>query len=235
MDVNQGHQWVVVERRQFLRVSLGALTALCFGRQGVLGEEWRTQEPLSWDSLTETAVSLAEQVVRNVPSDEERYLLSLIQLIERGAGIPKAHFNLSRPVGIHQSLLQFPLLVLQFRLAPGAAIPFHDHRNYISALTVIEGSLCVRSFEIVGSGPPPQPRRTFQIRQTNTSILKSGAHSTLSRTRDNIHDLRAGPEGARFVDFLTLFENNARSVDLVVAERAANQREGIFNATWDSQ
>jgi hypothetical protein len=171
-------------------------------------------------------------VVENTSSDEESYLVSLTRLIERGEDVPQAHFNLAQPVGTHQSLWQFPLLVLQFRLAPDAAIPFHDHRDYISALMVTEGTLCVRSFEILGPNPRPQPGQTFQIRQTNASILRKGAHSTLSRTRDNIHDLRAGPEGARFVDFFTLFNRSARSVDLNVAKQPVHADERIFDATW---
>ncbi len=80
-------------------------------------------------------------------------MIKLSSLIRRRQAVPKAFFNLAQPVAAHESLRRFPLLVLQFRLAPGAAIPYHDHRDYNGVLTVTEGALRIRSFEILGSDP----------------------------------------------------------------------------------
>src|SRR5690606_1022495 len=160
------------------------------------------------------------------------YLVHLSRLIERRRTDPKAYFNLAQPVAMHESLRHLPLVVLQFRLAPGAAIPYHDHRDYNGVLTVIEGAVRSRSFEILGSDPRPPRGPTFQIRETENVMLTKGAQSTLSRTRDNIHDLRAGPEGARFIHFFTFFHRGAHSSYLSVAEQPSDSAKRIFDASW---
>jgi predicted metal-dependent enzyme (double-stranded beta helix superfamily) len=182
--------------------------------------------------LIEMAIPTAERLVNSLSPDEEAYLIELSGLIERQKAIPKAFFNFARPVAMHESLRRFPLLVLQFRLAPGAAIPYHDHRDYNGVLTVTEGAVRIRSFEILGSDPQPLRGHTFEIRETSNAMLTKGAQSTLSRTRDNIHDVRAGPEGARFVDFFTLFRQGAHSVSLNVSEQPRDAAKRIFEASW---
>ncbi len=225
---------VIIERRQFLRVSLGALAALTanFWQPASARQAKKAQTPLSWGDLIERAIPLAERLIDSLSPDEEAYLIKLSGLLERRRAVPEAFFDLAQPVAIHESLQRFPLLVLQFRLAPGAAIPYHDHRDYIGVLTVTEGAMRIRSFEILGSGRRPLRGHTFQIRETDNAMLTKGAQSTLSRTRDNIHDLRAGPEGARFIDCFTLFHQGAHSVYLNVAEQPRDSAKRIFDANW---
>lgn len=225
---------VIIERRQFLRISLGTLAALAVNlwhpasaRQGS-----KPQSSLSWDDLIERAIPLAERLIQSLSPDEEAYLIKISGLIHRRRTVPKAFFNLAQPVAIHESLRHLPLVVLQFRLAPGAAIPYHDHRDYNGVLTVTEGAMRIRSFEILGSAPRPPRERTFQIRETDDVMLTKGAQSTLSRTRDNIHDLRAGPEGAHFIDFFTFFHQGAHSAYLNVAEQPSDSAKRIFDASW---
>lgn len=225
---------VIIERRQFLRISLGALAALTIniGQPASARQASKAQTLLSWDDLIERAIPLAERLTESLSPNEEAYLIKLSGLIQRRGAVPKAYFNLAQPVATHESLRRFPLLVLQFRLAPGAAIPYHDHRDYNGVLTIVEGAMRIRSFEILGAGPRPPRGRTFQIRETDNVMLTKGAQSTLSRTRDNIHDLRAGPEGARFIDFFTFFHQGAHSVYLNVAEQPSDSAKRIFHASW---
>lgn len=225
---------VIIERRQLLRVSLGALAALAanFSQRGSAQPGSNAQTPLSWDDLIETVMPLADRLVDGVSPEEEPYLINLRGLIGRRREVPKAFFDLAQPVGTQESLRRAPLLVLQFRLAPGAAIPYHDHRDYIGVLTVTEGAVRIRSFEIEGSDPRPPRGYAFQIRETDDTTLVKGAQSTLSRTRDNIHDLRAGPAGARFIDFFTLFHQGAQSVYLNVDEQPRDSARRIFDASW---
>jgi hypothetical protein len=99
-------------------------------------------------------------------------------------------------------------------------------------LTVTEGTVQIRTFEIVGPDTRPSKGSTFRIRETNRAVLSKGAQSTLSRIRDNIHDLRAGPAGARFIDFFTLFRQDAHSAYLNVAEQPNDPTNNAFDATW---
>ncbi len=219
---------VKIERREFLQVSLCALSALTTRRAFAQP----TARSLSWDDLLATTTSLAERLIANSEPDEETYLTQLSAMIERTTGVPRALFDLSQPVATAESQRRFPIWIVQFRLAPGAAIPYHDHRDYIGVLTVTDGSLRVRSFDIEGTEPRPPQGRTFQIRQTDDTFLTTGAQSTLSRTRGNIHDLRAGPEGAKLLDFFTLFEQRAGSFYLNVAEHPRDAARQVFDANW---
>lgn len=225
---------VIVERRQFLRISLSALAALTVNlwQPASAQQASKAQPALSWDDLIKRAIPSAERLTESLSPDEEAYLIKLSNLIQRRRNTPKAFFDLAQPVATHESLQRFPLLVLQFRLAPGAAIPYHDHREYNGVLTVTEGTMRIRSFKILDADPQPPLARTFQVRETSDVMLTKGAQSTLSRTRDNIHDLRAGPEGARFIDFFTLFDRDAHSVYLNVAEEPIDSADRIFEASW---
>lgn len=225
---------VVIERRQFLSISLSALAAMTTVNfwNRACARQSSEESRLSWEALVDRALPLAERFVESDSPDEETYLMSLSRLIGRRSTTPRASFDLTRPVAVRESLRRLPILVLQLRLAPGAGIPHHDHRDYIGVLTVTEGALRIRSFKILGSDPRPPPARTFQIRETGNSLLAKDAQSTLSRTRDNVHELRAGPEGARFIDFFTCFNPGAHSVYLNVAEQPRDPTRRVFDASW---
>ena len=108
---------------------------------------------------------------------------------------------------------ELPFAVAQYKLAAGAAIPYHDHRDYNGVLRIVEGTASIRSFEIIGADQRPPNGGTFLIRETRRELLGAGQLSTLSRTRDNIHDIRAGNDGVRLVDFFTFFRRR-RSLSL---------------------
>ena len=225
---------VVVERRLFLRASASALAVLTINpcRHAISQQSGDPRDPLSWDDLIGIATKLAKQLVQSPTPNEELYLTDLSRLIGRRLSSPQAFFNLAQPVAEHEALRDFPLLVMQFRLMPGAAIPYHDHRNYIGVLTVTEGTVRVRSFEVDGAQPQPSKGSRFQIRETDDTLLAIGDQSTLSRTRGNIHDLRAGPRGARFIDFFTLYREDAHSTYLNVADEARDPTSRLFDANW---
>jgi hypothetical protein len=233
-DVGDGYDGLAIERRHLLWVSLGALTAFTISPwQSASALQTNTASTLpSWDALIARATLLARRLTASASPDEEAYLTELSGLIERGGRPPRPSFDLMEPVATDETLRRFPLLIVQFRLAPGAAIPYHDHRDYIGVLTVTEGSLRIRSFDILGRGPRPPRDSTFRIRETHSAILTAGSRSTVSRTRDNIHDLRAGPEGARLVDFFTMFRPSAHSVYLNVNEEPRDPAKRVFDASW---
>lgn len=226
-------QGVFIERRQLVWVSLGTLVTLAVNSSlstwAAQAAEVRSRP--AWDALFVEAMSLAERLTQSKSPDEEAYLKKLSGLIGEGV-VPKASFDLTQAVATHETSRRFPLLVVQFRLAPHAVIPYHDHRDYIGVLTVTEGSLHVRSFDIVGKDRQPARDSTFRIRESHAAVLTRGSQSTLSRTRDNIHHLRAGPEGARLIDFFTMFQPGAHSVYLNVDEQPTDPVHRIFEARW---
>lgn len=231
---NEAVDGIALERRRLLWVSIGTLAALAVNSWQSAAAQHISQPraALDWDELVGRTIPLAEELIHNGHPDEETYLIRVSALMRRLRVPPKAFFNFTRPVSSFETLRRFPLLVLQFRLAPNATIPCHDHRDYNGILTVTEGSIRVRSFEILGSDTPTAHGSAFHVQETHNSILTNGGQSILSRTRDNIHNLKAGPEGARFIDFFTLFREDAHSVYLNVAEEPLDSSQRIFAATW---
>jgi predicted metal-dependent enzyme (double-stranded beta helix superfamily) len=224
---------VHVERRDILRASLGALAALTLGwPRRVLSAAAGTSADGSWEALIRQVMPIAEALVRSHKPDEEGYLRRLASLAARLNAAPDAVFDPHMPVAGAYAYRQLPLIVLQLRLAPGAEIPFHDHREYNGVLMVVSGEAQIRSFDIVQGWGVSPGRATFLIRETRSEVLAAREVSTLSRTRDNIHIVRAGDTGARLLDFFTLFQPDGRSVYMKVDERPRDPGQRIYEASW---
>ncbi len=230
---------VRVERREVLRMSLGALAAFSLGwPQAALAKEPGMEKleanagDLAWDALLQLAVPLAEKIVKSRKPNETAYLQQLGALIARLKNVPAATFPEADGVRSHDHHRKHPFVVVQFRMAPGASIPFHDHRDYIGVLTAIRGEARVRSFDVVGDDPRPPVGKSFDIRETGDRRLTPGRLSPLTRSVDNIHDVRAGKEGARLLDFFTFFDAGGTSVYLDVAETPRDAEARVYEASW---
>jgi predicted metal-dependent enzyme (double-stranded beta helix superfamily) len=176
---------------------------------------------------------LAERIVQGRLEDEEAYLSELGSLLERVKEFPSALFPREDDVATAGLTAKLPLVIVQYQLAPGAVIPCHDHRNYNGVLGVIDGEIELRSFEIASGSPTPLESDAFQIAQTRSVTLEKGGVSTLSRSRDNIHQLRARSKGARLIDVFTFFGTDARSVYLQVDDdHPVGDRRNLYNARW---
>ena len=216
---------VLLERRDVLRVSIGALALLSLGvPQRALAQEAGTADDaeLAWDALVKEAVPLAEKLVSAKKPNEEAYLARLAALVHR----------LKIPADDFQFRAKRPLSVVQFKLKPGKGFPWHDHRDYNGLILCVAGEARVKSADVVGDDPRPTGK-SFLIRQTIDARLSPGRVSCLARRRDNLHDVRgAGDEGARLLDFFTFFDGDGRSVYLRVEEKAKDPEKGLFEATW---
>lgn len=226
---------VSVERRQLLLMSTAAIAYACgmVGGKHALARDEQDSAELTLESMIQLAHPLAERVVRGRLEDEEEYLSELESLLERVKHIPSAEFPPAQDVATAGLTVNLPLVVVQYKLAPGAVIPYHDHRNYNGALGVIEGAIELRSFEIANGTSSPVGSDDFQIVETGNATMAEGSVSTLSRSRENIHHLRARRQGARLIDVFTFFRSDARSVYLQVddAHPVGGNRK-IYNARW---
>lgn len=182
--------------------------------------------------MIERATLLAEEITQTEKPGEESYLTRISALIKHRQTTPTPLFNLARPIASHEAIRRHPFIVLQFRMAPGATIPHHDHREFNGVLTVTEGTIRSRSYEILGSDPRPPRGSVFQVRETDERLLSVGDQAMLSRTRDNIHELKAGPEGAQFIDFFTLFGEDAHSAFIDFGSQSEDFAGAVFDATW---
>jgi hypothetical protein len=170
--------------------------------------------------------------VESLTPDEEAYLHALSGLARRLRALPDVVLEPERHYDFAWSYYKLPFAVAQYKLAAGAAIPYHDHRDYNGVLRVVDGTASIRSFEIVGADRRPANGGTFLIRETRRELLGAGQLSTLSRTRDNIHDIRAGKEGLRLLDFFTFFSEDGSSRYLTVDEQPRDPAKRIHEASW---
>ena len=75
--------------------------------------------------------------------------------------------------------------------------------------------------------------REVILRETVDALLLPGRFSTLSSTRDNLHELVAGPEGARVLDIFTYLRKPAGSRYLdFVGEAPVDVARRLYRARW---
>ncbi len=223
-EVEEG---VRLERRSVLKASVGALALLSLNwPQRALAQEPSTDDDdeLAWDALAAAALPLAEKLVRAKKPREEVYLARLAALVHR-LRIPSDRESLAVPR---------PLVVAQFKLEAGRGFPWHDHRDFNGLILCVAGEAHVRSADILGNDPRPPKGKTFEIRQTGALHLTAGRASSLTRTRENVHDVRAGRDGARLLDVFTFFDGGGRSVSMDVDEQPKDAERRIYEATWST-
>jgi hypothetical protein len=178
---------VLIERRDILRISLGALAVWSLGwTQRALAEDVNApkSEPdnaeLAWETLLKQALPMAEKLAASPKPNDDAFLFELASLVARLKMPPDAQFKGDKPLQAVETLRKMPFVVVQFQLQPQAAIPFHDHRDYAGLITCLSGEARVRSFDIVGEDKRPPKGKSFEIRETLNGILAPSRISTLS-------------------------------------------------------
>ncbi|MBI3723161.1 hypothetical protein HY251_04280 [bacterium] len=224
---------VRIERRSMLKASLGAVALLQGGlvSRALAQEKPDDEGELTWDALLKLAIPLAEKLVARKKPNEEAFLLKLSSYMARLSEVPEAKFGRG-PVASASVHDKHQLVVVQFKLDAGAALPFHDHRDYVGILAAVSGEARVRSFDIQGEDPRPPKGKTFLIAETGDRLLAPGHYSHLSRRSDNVHDIRAGADGARLLDVFTFFKEDGKSVYLNVGEKPRDREKRLYEASW---
>ena len=217
---------VQLERRAFLKLSLGALAGLLVGcRAGSL-----FQASLDVDGLFDEVHPLADRLVKAATPDEEAYLARVAGLARELAPLPAPDFPLGGDYAAVSLRKAYPVEILQFRMERDAWMPCHDHRDYNGVLVGLEGEILSARYEILGE--EAVPRGVFQVKKTREERIVPGIVSTLARRRENLHELRAGSRGARFLDVFTRFKPEAASHFLTLDPESSGVGEGIYEATW---
>lgn len=234
---------VVVERRIILKLGLLgaaglALPGLSGCRQTATTEE-ATAPPLTLAQMTDILRPQARTLIQAPVPDEEAYLRQVAALMLRlvpqapTAGQPR-NYQLSEVFN------ERPLVIYQIKLAPGASIPLHDHRHYNGVLMGLSGACRCRYFDIMppagakgfdtADGQPPTGA-DFLIRPTRDCTLAPGVTGHLSRTKNNLHELVAGPDGARMLDVFTFFRADGTSHWLEWRGKKPNA-DGDYAVRW---
>jgi hypothetical protein len=118
----------------------------------------------------------------------------------------------------------------QIHVAPNGTIPLHDHRDFFGAIVCADGEVEIRSFDVVDGG---RDTETVTLRETTRTWMLPGRYSLLTRARDNVHEFRAGPKGARVLDLFLWLSEAARSHDLAwLDDPAGSPRDRCYRARW---
>jgi hypothetical protein len=129
-------------------------------------------------------------------------------------------------------------LVLEFELVPGAPIQAHNHVGFSFVSVGVEGEATVRHYEPDGRAPDPGSELDvpFALREVQRTVLTRGRSSSLTRTRANIHEFVAGPEGARFLDFGVHYTSPNGGYEsfskLAIDAEPTDAARGIHTARW---
>ncbi|GEM_PF-1027332 len=243
---------VVLERRVVLGCGLGALAAIFYsGSQKTLGQELlSTQEPIpdadaiELETLIARVRPEARRLIASEKPDEEKYIEIAIRELIKVNKLETYRFMPSRNGGWETDFQAFvpPVLLYQIRMSPNSVIELHDHRHHNGALSVREGGASVRSFDIhthegeakwdVAAGEVPAIEEEFLIQEKGALVLKQGQATGLTRTRENIHQIEAGPDGCLLYDLFTNFKMNAQSFEIAWDGKYFDPAKKLCKVTW---
>ena len=240
---------VTITRRRILQVGLagaaGLIAAGCSG-SGTKVEPASAPAagPLTIEQLLARVRPEARRMIASDQPDEAAYLAAVSSLLARYQ--PEEPWSMREPGEGRWSMNSVaripPVIVFEIHMRPGSKIDLHDHRHYNGVLLCREGSVRCRNFDIV----QPDGRRLdiaagevptgedFLIRQNRDAVLVRGRRSTLSRDRDNIHHVEAGPDGCVLSDLFTHFRPDARSYGIEWDETPVSRGGDLYKVSWRS-
>jgi len=231
----------IIERRFVLAGLGGMLVTALPGAQLVAASDDDAGVARSFEQFLATANPVARDLVADASiGGQDRYLRSVAALASGLQGVPlPGKWNFSAQGDAPESYaIGFipggdPFRVLQWRLEPGASCRPHAH-TYGNVVTLgLEGVARIRNYEVVGA-PDYGFGGTFQVRQTVQQLLGPGAVNLVSLHRNYIHEIVAGPDGARGLDITTpLLERPDHGTPyLSMGEAPTDDLARIFDASW---
>ena len=242
---------VVLERRMVLGGGLGLLAGLfspnwpgIFAQEPPADSSSASTETIELETLIARLRPEARRLIASDKPDEEKYLEMAVKELVKVSRLETYRFMPSRKGGWETDFQAFvpPVLLYQIRMSPNSVIDLHDHRHHNGALSVREGSARVRSFDIfqedsnkkwdVAAGKVPAMEEEFLIQEKGESLLKEGQAVGLTRTRDNIHQIEAGPDGCLMYDLFTNFKMNAQSFEIKWDGQYFDRAKKLCKVLW---
>lgn len=212
---------VEIIQHDCLHMSASALGLLLL--EGSSSHTWPELGSITWEEFIHDLIPRAESLLAQY-LDEETYVSQLANQLKRVAPLTIPLWN---KLVSHQ-LWQ----VTEVRLDESLGFPHHDHRQYNGVILVLEGQVHIRSYDLLGPERTPPPGCRVRLRETANCIFTAGEFSTLTTTRDNVHDLRGGPGGCRLLDVFTWLGPNPQSVDLEVDEHPIEPGTNVYRASF---
>ncbi len=235
---------VRIERRSLLMGGLG-LVALA-GAPASAGTNRAVSAPGDVEDFLDAAAALARPLMGNDHANEDAYLFRLATLLAELPALPADPFGSgSGRIAFHGEGSQKAgdadgqsVRAIQIGFQPGAKISLHDHLNYSGVILCVAGEMHARNFDVFeevesNGAVEAATGREVILRETVDALLLPGRFSTLSSTRDNLHELVAGPEGARVLDIFTYLRKPAGSRYLdFVGKVPVDAARRLYRARW---
>lgn len=194
------------------------------------------------EDFLDAAAALARPLMGNSDPNEDAYLFRLASLLAELPAHPADPFESGGgPIAFHSEGVQKAgdaegqaVRAVQIGFEPGARISLHDHHNYSGVILCVGGEIHARNFDVIETpGQENESGEEVLVRETMDALLMPGRFSNLSSTRDNLHELVAGPEGARVLDIFTYLKRPAGSRYLdFVGEAPVDAERRLYRARW---
>lgn len=241
---------VVLARRSLLRLSAATVAAglatACSSPAQRVAPAASAPPAAPGGPLTDGAIDVAEFLTEMHPraqrliasggADEEAYLMAIGELMARleTPTVDQTRAAMRDHYERHGVTRDTPreIAVVMFEFEPGKGFAHHDHRDYNGVILGVAGEARVLNYDILGDTLVPPEGETFQIRQVRDDLILPGRFSTLGSTRENVHDVKAGPEGASVLDVFTYLKPGARSYGMDVDPEPRDAARRIYDASW---
>ena len=240
---------VLLERRSLLRFSAATvaagLAASCSAPSRQESAQTSGPAPAIDGTPTDGSLDVAEFLAEMYPraesfvasggEQEEAYLMAVGELMARlrPPTLAQARSAMDELHKRHRTEdARFEMWVVMFKLEPGKGFSHHDHRDYNGVILGVDGEAHVTNYDILGDTLVPPKGETFQIRQMRDDLILPGRFSSLGTTRENVHELTAGPEGAVVLDVFTFLAPDANSYYMNVEPEPRDARLKIYDASW---
>jgi hypothetical protein len=208
-----------------------------------------TAEPRTVAGIVTAAAELAAGIVQEDPRADEAWAFAATALLARLEEVPADPFTAMTPreeafLAAHGWTFRrvhaaraprngANVITHQIWIPPGGVIPMHDHRDLFGTIVCVAGEVDVRSFDVVEGGVDT---KEVTLQESVRAWLRPRRYSLLTRARDNVHELRAGKDGARMLDLFAWLTSRSRSVELRLVEPlAATRAERCCRAAWKAE
>jgi hypothetical protein len=225
-----------IERRTILwKMPLVAAAFLA-----AMPEALRGGGPLTWDDFTARATAAAKDLYNADGYDEDAYVYHLAAAAVGAPDVPATaktgrFGKLDPPVEFGPVYRGAPIMMVQWKLAPNAWLPPHNHPHYNVISIGLEGEAVVTHYDVDGDAPPFDAASAFTVRRTRETLIAPRRMSPLTSSRDNIHTFRAGPKGARGIDINTQAGKDIGFSFLDIAPKPLDAARATFAAKWIGQ
>lgn len=124
-----------------------------------------------------------------------------------------------------------PFVVSAFRMGPGCVLPLHCHPGGGGITLCTSGSLAIQHFELCEDQPPfSDTGARAEVRHVQVAQLAPRQATSFTPTLSNLHQFRAGPQGASGVEIAVQWRGSGEfsflklPVDVPIGQFLANER-----------